>query len=314
MLCAISTAISSSYAPSPMLNHIVARGKVVWGVTVLFDQVFLVRHHAAEVEVYDIATLTLQRHLVISGLLVSIDMTSSANYNCLYVADVGRHDGKTRFIHRVELNGTTTKWPLKDRPRGLSVTPDGSNVIVTCREIRKLKEYTTHGDLVREIRLQEDMTNPWHAVPLTSGQFVVSHGGSSDPLHRMCLVEVNGRLTKCFGGQPGSAAAQTCIPQHLVVDRDGSILVADVNNDRVILLTASLDYVRELVPRRDVIKRWRPVRLCLDAEHGVLYVAEAEWDGKAYIAGQLAAYHVKTFYKSDFSQILHETHRTVLAV
>ena len=83
-------------------------------------------------------------------------------------------------------------------------------------------------------------------------------------------------------------------PGHLAVDQDGAILVVDVNNARVLLLSASLDDVRELVPRRDVTKWWEPLRHCLDELRGVLYVAENEWDETHLIAGQLVKYKVKT--------------------
>ena len=260
----------------------------------MFDQVFLVRSNTPEVEMYDTATLTLQRCLAVSGLATPNDMTSCVKYNCLYIADIGDTNGTNRFIHRVALNGTTSKWPLTDKPTRLSVTPDGSNVIVTFDEVRKLQEYTRHGDLVREILLQEDMVHPWHAVQLTSGQFVVSHGWASDPLHRVCLVDTKGRVTKYFGGPPGSAVRQMHAPAHHAVDQDGSILVVDLNNARVLLLSASLDDVKELVPRRDDTKRWFPLRQCLDERNGVLYVIENEWDGKTFIAGQLVKYEVKT--------------------
>ena len=85
-------------------------------------------------------------------------------------------------------------------------------------------------------------------------------------------------------------------PTHLAVDQNGSILVVDLNNARVLLLSPSLDDVKELllVPRSDVTKRWFPVTQCLDERNGVLYVAENEWDGKTVIAGQLVKYEVKT--------------------
>ena len=294
MLLYPSTVTSSRYAPSPVSTHVAAKGNVVRGVTVLFDQVFLVRELTPEVEVYDTDTLTLQRRLAVSELVAPWDMTSCVKYNYLYITDRGYTDGRNRYVHRVELNGTTTKWPLTDEPFRLSVTPDGSNVIVTCDKVRKLQEYTTHGDLVREILLQEDMVSPLHAVQLTSGQFVVCHGWASDPLHRVCLVDTEGRVIKYFGGQSGSAAPQMNCPTHLAVDQDGSILVVDHNNDRVLLLRASLDDVKELVPRRDVTKRWFPHRQCLDERNGVLYVTENEWDGKTFIAGQLVKYEVKS--------------------
>ena len=294
MLLYPSTVTSSSYASSPVSTHVTAEGKVVCGVAVLSDQVFLVRKHTPEVEVYDTATLTLQRRLAVDELATPSDMTSCVKYNCLYVAARGYVGGTKRFVHRVELNGTTTKWPLNDSPNGLSVTQDRSNVIVTCAEVRKLKEYTTHGDLVREILLQEDMIHPFHAVQLTSGQLVVCHRGASDELDRVCLVDAEGRVTKYFDEQKGSAAQQMVLPIHLAVDQDGSILVVDYNKGSVLLLSASLDDVKELVPRRDVTKRWKPYRHCLDERNGVLYVAESEWEGEANIAGQLVKYKVKT--------------------
>ena len=294
MLLYPSTVTSSSYAASPVSTLVTAEGKIVSGMAVLSDQVFLVRQHTSEVEVYDIATLTLQRHLAVDDLVTPNDMTSSGKYNCLYIAGRGYVGNTKMFVHRVEMNGTTTKWPLNDSPNGLSVTPDGSNVIVTFDEVRKLQEYTTHGDLVREILLQEDMVRPYHAVQLTSGQFVVCHGGASDELDRVCLVDIEGRVTKYFDGQKGSAARQMIFPIHLAVDQDGSILVVDYSTASVLLLSASFDDVKELVPRRDVTKRWKPFRQCLDERNGVLYVAENEWDGEANIAGQLVKYKVKT--------------------
>ena len=293
MMLYLSAVTSSRYAPSSVPTHVTAKGKAVQGVTVLSNQVFLVRKLTPEVEEYDTATLTLQRRLAVCGLVGPNDVTSCVKYNCLYIADKGYTGGRNRFVHRVELNGATTKWQLNDTPSRLSVTPGESNVIVTCTEVRKLKEYTTHGDLVREILLQEDMVYPSHAIQLTSGQFVVSHGRSSDPLHRVSIVDAEGRVTKYFDGQPGSAARQMNHPGHLAVDQDGSILVVDVKNARVLLLNASLDDVRELVPRRDVTKRWRPRRQCIDELQEVLYVAEDEWNGKTFIAGQLVKYKVK---------------------
>ena len=203
------------------------------------------------------------------------------------------------------------------------MTSDGSSVIVTCYEVRKLKEYTTHGNLVREILLQEDMTNPHHAVQLTSGQFVVCHGELSDRLHRVCLVDANGCVRKYFGGQKGSAFGQMNVPARLVVDQDGSILVADVNNARVLILTESLDHVRKLITRRDVTsvtmvtsRWWRPARLRLDERRAVLYVAEVEWYGKTRIAGQLVVYKVgntlEVRFLKDFNKTLYIAYFRIL--
>jgi len=44
-------------------------------------------------------------------------------------------------------------WAVADSPRGLSVN-NVHNLVVACSKARKLQEYTTHGRIVREIRLQ----------------------------------------------------------------------------------------------------------------------------------------------------------------
>ena len=83
-------------------------------------------------------------------------------------------------------------------------------------------------------------------------------------------------------------------PRHIELVKTDLLFVVDCNNARDLLLSASLDDVKELIPRRDVTKRWGPLRHCLDERDGVLYVVEDEWDGKDYTAGQLVKYKVKT--------------------
>ena len=84
-------------------------------LTVLLHRIFLARRWRPEVEVYDTMTLTLERHLTVDEPVAANDMTSSAIYDCLYI--VARGYGN-RYVHRVEPStGTTTKWPIDDKPR-----------------------------------------------------------------------------------------------------------------------------------------------------------------------------------------------------
>ena len=255
-----------------LINTVSGKGEVL-GVTSLHDEVFLIRKGTPEVEVYNADTLKLLRRLPVKRLLDPQDMTSSVKYSCLYVADTDQGGSGDGSVHRVELRGKITRWTVNDWPEGVSATYNGWNVLVTCLDARKLKEYTTHGDIVREIALEESVTHPQHSVQLRSGQFIVCHDWYTE-LHRLCIVGVEGRVTKSYGGPPGSAAGQVDVPLRLVVDRQGYILVADVNNKRVLLSNASLDDVRELVTEGDVSRPWTPGRLCLDEKRGRLYVAE----------------------------------------
>ena len=234
----------------------------VRGVTVLDDEMFIVRRFSSEVEVYDSNNFTLKRNIEVNTLRRPYDLTSCGKFRCLYITDF-----ITETVQRVELNGKTIKWHVKETPVGLSVTSAPNyNVIVTCLNARKLIEFTTRGDLVREILLPRDVVNQLHAI-LFNDQFLVCQGEWSHPSHRVCVVDSTDRVTRSYGEQRGSAKGQLLIPRHLAVDTDGNILVADYGNKRIVTLGPDLTDVRELV---DV--SGRPSRLCFSGRR--LYVTD----------------------------------------
>jgi len=77
------------------------------------------------------------------------------------------------------------------------------------------------------------------------------------------------QVSKCYGASNGSGSGRLDAPQRLCVDVFGYVLVLDRNNDRVLLLSPSLAYVRDLLGRT-VVRQ--PRRMCLDADTGRLYV------------------------------------------
>ena len=255
----------------PVLLHTMPSGeKFVRGVTVLSDELFLIRENSPQVEVYDISKWTLQRRIYVAGLIKPGDMTSCSKLNCIYIVDWE----SAWKMHRLELNGKKTHWPVNDSPHGISVTPSDRNVLVSCYFKCKLKQFTTHGELIREIILQDGMTYPVHAIQ-TCCQFIVCHEGLSDPLHRLCVVDVNGHLTRSYGGSSGSADRQLCKPTYMSLDDKGNILVADFNNDKVLLWSPTANYCREVVTKLASSNRLYPTRMCLHEKTGRLYVAHA---------------------------------------
>lgn len=90
----------------------------------------------------------------------------------------------------------------------------------------------------------------------------------------MCIVaDGDGSpAMKFYGNHSGSGTGQLNLPSHLAVDRQGYVLVADQNNDRIVLLSASLTFVRVLISPFCGLRR--PWRLHLDETRGLLYVAE----------------------------------------
>ena len=207
-----------------------------------------------QVAVYSINDYQLLRHLNVPGLKrdYSNDMTSCVRHKCLYMSDFAN-----RCIHRYDLTNSSafttrgpvstrrSKWQVPDHPCGLSITPT-CNLLVTCREPNKLVELSAgSGRCVREIALQSDIVCPRHGVQLTTGQLVVCHGAGEDSLHQVCVVGDDGKVTRSYGGQPGSDVGQLNGPCHLAVDKDSQfIFVADYVNDRVVLLSPTLQFVR----------------------------------------------------------------------
>ena len=247
--------------------HTVSEGKPVWGVTSLGEEIYLLREGVRDqVEVYDVISYRLQRRLSVPNARSFIDMTSCEHVVCLYISD-----GVVSCIHRLDVQGNAQQWPLNDKPLGLSVNVD-HNLIVTCVEVRKIKEFSPRGELLRDVILPDDVIKPLHAIQLTSGQFIVCHGGRGDPVHRVCKISADGRhIVHSHGGQPGSDTGQYNVPCHLAVDDNEFVFVVDVINRRVKLLSPTLDYVRQVVSRDQL--KWWPYRLCLDTQRARLYVA-----------------------------------------
>jgi len=178
---------------------------------------------------------------------------------------------------------------VNDSPSGLSLSLR-HNVLVTCGRVRKIKEFSTDGHLLREVVLPDDVVSPWHAVQLSSGEFIVCHGNRDDPLHRVCLVSSDGHIVKSFGGPQGSSSHEMDVPYRLAVDENEFVFVVDVNNRRVLLLSPSLTPVRQVVSHEQLT--WFPVAVHLDVNRQHLYVADDKNEDSKLTAGQVFVFSV----------------------
>jgi len=262
--------------------HTLPEGEEVRGVTSLADVVYVLRNKERDqVEVYDVINYCLQRRLTVPNIGVLTDMISCEHYRCVYIGDDG---GKC--IHRLDVQGAATQWAVNDKPRGISVNA-AHNVLVTCRDVRKIKEFSSHGDLLRELPLPDDVINPYHAIQTRNGEFIVCHGVLSDAVHRVCKISPDGRhVIKSHGGQPGSDIGQYLVPAHLAVDNNEFVFVVDLGNRRVTLLSPTLDYIRQVVSRDNL--KGRPDRLCRDIHRRRLYVS----DNESIATGRVVVFNV----------------------
>ena len=243
-------------------------GEIVTGVTSVNNHLCVLRAKSSaqeQVEVYDINTYRLLRCVTVPGLGNTDDIVACGHHRCAYISDQS-HDS----IHRVALPAATVmQWPVDDTPAGLSIT-NRHGLLVSCWKVRKIKEYSTDGQLLHLLTLPQDVLSPLHAIQLSSGQLVVSHGVAATHLHRVCLIGPDNTVLKSFGGPKGAGGQQMSMPYHLAVDGNGFVFVDDSNNGRVLLLSPQLTYVREVVSYKQL--RSMPRRVHLDSTRGRLYV------------------------------------------
>ena len=252
---------------APTLTHVIpSQGREsVNAVTSLDNDVFVVRYNTHQVEVYDAKTFTLHSHITIPGVKPwSYGIAACARNNCIYLSNAVNNR-----VHRIALSdgNAVKKWSVANGLRGLSVNKE-CNLVVACLGANKLQEYTTSGKFVREICLQAGVTDPWHAIQLSTGDYVVSQYTSSGVVS---VVGVDGKVVCKYGQSLTSDVGQMKHPSSLAVTKNDDILVADTHNNRILSINRSTGCVQEL--SINVGLQW-PNGLCLDESRGRLYVGE----------------------------------------
>jgi len=254
------------------LVHTLPEGAEVRGVTLLAGEIYLLRHKESDqIEVYDVITYRPQRcPITVPNARWFTDMTSCEHNRCVYIGTLSDD-----CVHRLDVQGAVTQWDVNDSPQGLSVNA-AHNVFVICPAVRKIKEFSSHGDSLRELPLPDDVIMPYHTIQTRSGQFILCHGNCNNLDHRVCMINADGRhIVHSHGGQRGSDTNQYDEPVHLAVDDNEFVFVADHYNRRVTLLSPTLEYVRQVVSRDQL--RGEPWYLYLDTRQRLLYVASNQF-------------------------------------
>lgn len=277
-----------------LVGTICENDKTVWDLTTLNDELYVV-YWSEESWDYDVIVYSNDvtdpescsfrrlHTLDIPELGGVVDIAPCTYNQCIYIADTNNN-----VIHRVQKNNdddnAATRWPVNDKPQGLSVN-SSHNVLVTCRHVGKIKEFTGTGQLTQVIDLQPDIVTAWHAVAV-GDNFVVCHGDVSDALNRVCVVNAQGALVNSYGSSPGSARGQLNTPIRLGIFR-GFVVVADYNNHRVVMLNGgTLSYQRDLVSGLCD----HPCRLWIDEQTSRVFVAENKWTGEQWVKGKVKIY------------------------
>jgi len=213
----------------------------VVAAAVLDNELYAIAKSSPEILVCDAVSFRSRGVITIPGIGQTncVDMTACSFYRCLYIADA-----QNTSIIRLEMPSKHEKWPVDDinTDSVISVT-SSHDLLVLCGKSNKLKLFGTDGVLRSTIALE-----PGHVTCAleftTPGQYLVTHGRDSDPLHRVCIVNSEGRILRAYGGFKGSYMLHN--PSGVAVDNDGFVYVDDEANDRLVVLTSALEFIQSL--------------------------------------------------------------------
>jgi len=264
--------------------------RTISGITVLDSMLYVVSQDSNSISVYSATEFQFLKHFAVDKLVNPSDIISCKFNKCLYICDWG----KTTLIHRVKVSEEMAhfNWSTDKDFGCLSVTSEHT-ILLAGYVSNRLKEYTSNGELIRSIELENDF-KPWHSIKLDCNNvhYVICQGDTSSKYHRVCLIDFHGEIKNSFGGVAGSDKEQLHGPYHMAVDKNGGILVNDCNNSRILLLSQDLKFIKEIITSSSSVL-CRARRMFLDEDAGRLYVADnartdsVTKDGKVLVFGNL---------------------------
>jgi len=131
-----------------------------------------------------------------------------------------------------------------DDPHGIFITPDDL-VVVVDRDGHRVIGFSTFG-LHRftlgdreHPRLQAPFNHPADVAVAANGEIYVADGYANSAVHRF---SPQGEWMQTWG-QPGGGPGEFTTPHAVWIDRQGRVLVADRENNRIQVFTADGEYV-----------------------------------------------------------------------
>jgi len=289
---------NNGYFSKPRKVGLFGEGAPVYGVYRYKGSVYLVRDSSSYVEIYDARLRNdLKGNLTVDGMQGPYDLVGSDDSRSLFIMDWFDWGNVTTVSTKAQ--NQVNHFDIVDETFtvvGLTAVkqPSYCDVLLTCTQSRKIKEFTKLGELRREIQFPAEITQPRHTIKLSSGNgYVVCHGYGAEEKHRVCLLDNTGAVLDCFGNMAGRGPEQLDVCARVAEDDNGNILVADRNNKRVLLLSnqnGKLKFVQELVKEVDGLNG--PTRIVIDWP--ILYVADntINTDGIA-VSGRVLVYRVR---------------------
>jgi len=262
------------------LDVIEGSGKV-YGIAVLGNNLFIVRG-GSKINIYSTDNLNLKGSINIGPGPRSLRaIVACPINNCLFISD-----NSLNVVHRRDLsNNKITSWPIGGTCYGLSLTnADNGCIFATMHYANSVRKYTSDGTLVSEIRFDPGMDTPYHSIPLSSDQIVVSFKGAT---HQVRIVDNVGHILKSCGGSLGSGIGDLHEPGQLAFDTHGNILVADCYNNRIVRMTKELKHIGYVLIPKEAQQLFCPWSLHFDKQNNRLYIGEWHITGRVFVLNNI---------------------------
>jgi len=247
-----------------VLLCVVGRRYVI-GVTQLHDIVYIVCRGSSAIMRFNTRTHQRLTDIIVEELRGPYNVAACQQTSVVYVAGAA-------CVWRVSSDGEDVKrwlpksWSDKIKPKSLSVT--SSRLLVTSWGTKQLRQFDKVGDELKRVDLPDDMEYLHHAVESSTGTYFVSHSDRRLEQHQVSEVNTGGEVLRQFSGSRLLPLGST---EHIAVDSQGNVFVADRGSRRILLLNSELALRRVIMDEHQLNDK-QPCRLCYTEQSGQLLV------------------------------------------
>ena len=249
----------------------------VAGVAWLNNKIYVICFHSKKIYIFaDEYPFPQEDELQLEGVHSCYDIIASKEHSCLFVSDC---DFQTKSLWNIKMPGKKVlECILTGAPSRLSVTVKGDLVVVVERHERfHLDLYRVQSFKLRNrIKFPAEVESIQHVVQKSNLNYIVLWFGSvSFKISEMSVAERTGTLLQTFDL---SALPPPLDPNHLAIDDNDDIIVADLSGSRVFMLNSRLTHHQVLLPPDQIVQ---PRRLCYRSDTRQVIVGQSPWSSSA---------------------------------
>ena len=233
----------------------------IQGVAIDDSRIVLVQQSSSEIKVFDRDSLEPLESIIVNEMRNPWDII--AIEGVLYVSDKDK-----RCIFKIS-DKSEEKWSVNSKLVTLSPA-ERDNILACCFFPNKLVEYSPTGLMIFQIDLNARGISLSHAIQLYNGNYVICDTKMKS--HRIVQLDDMGDTPMWQGPVSELDGKSMNTPRYLAKERHNIVLIADQNNDRI-LLHNPLTLAGETLPLKGH-QIQSPYRICLDAIEKRLYVVE----------------------------------------